>query len=432
MQETTQLIKLTNCQVLRGHQLIIDDLWIRNGSIIDAEVLFWQACRGQASWQPVQVLDCKGLILVPGYIDSQINGAFGVDFSRSNLSPSDLDRVASQLVQHGVTSFCPTVISCSRDVYQEILSLFEPRWSCGHKASILGAHLEGPFINNAKYGAHPKNVLRDLKRGIVSLEECYGPLEDVARFVKVITLAPELEGALDCIELLQSRLPETVISLGHSLADLNTSSAAVSRGASMITHLFNAMVPFHHRDPGIVGLLGVAHRQEAQAGGAPRLFYGLIADGIHTHPASIRIAYATHPKGCVLVTDAMQAMGLPTNSEGLLRLGDVDIQVENGNTAKVSGTDVLAGSIARLDECVRIFRQASGSSLVRAVECASLHVAQMLKLDHIIGKLEPGFRADLILVDSQLQVHATIIAGQLAWLHPETRLDWTVSLDTVR
>ncbi|XP_035770014.1 N-acetylglucosamine-6-phosphate deacetylase [Neolamprologus brichardi] len=168
---------------------------------------------------------------------------------------------------------------------------------------------------------------------------------------------------------------------GHSAADLSQAEEAVQHGASFITHLFNAMLPFHHRDPGIVGLLT---SDRIPAGRA--VYYGMIADGIHTNPAALRIAHRAHPSGLVLVTDAITAMGLPP---GRHTLGQQVIEIQ-GLHAYVAGTKTLSGSIATMDMCVRHFKQASGCSVQEALEAASLHPAQLLGISPKKGKLDYG------------------------------------------
>ncbi|CAL8265785.1 unnamed protein product [Gadus morhua 'NCC'] len=220
----------------------------------------------------------------------------------------------------------------------------------------------------------------------------------------MVTLAPELAGSQSVVEELSQR--GVTVSLGHSVANLSQAEEAVQQGASFITHLFNAMLPFHHRDPGIVGLLT---SDRIPAGRS--VFYGMIADGIHTNPAALRIAHRAHPAGLVLVTDAIMAMGLPP---GRHTLGQQVIEIQ-GLHAYVAGTTTLSGSIATMDMCVRHFQQASGCSVPEALEAASLHPAQLLGISHQKGSLEYGCDADLVLMDDQMVLEATYISGVEVW-----------------
>lgn len=174
--------------------------------------------------------------------------------------------------------------------------------------------------------------------------EIYNDIENV----KIVTLAPEKEGAQDVISELVKR--GITVSLGHSMANLNDGERAVEYGATLITHLFNAMLPFHHRDPGLVGLLASDKIPEGKT-----IYYGIISDGVHTHPSALRIAYRTNSKGIILVTDAISAMGL---EEGRHRIGQFEIEVRAGK-AYIAGTETLCGSIAPMNECVRFFKKAT-------------------------------------------------------------------------
>ncbi|KAG7273092.1 hypothetical protein CRUP_024822 [Coryphaenoides rupestris] len=221
--------------------------------------------------------------------------------------------------------------------------------------------------------------------------EVYGCLDNVA----MVTLAPELAGSQTVVE-----------ELWHSMANLSQAEEAVQQGATFITHLFNAMLPFHHRDPGIVGLL-----TSDRIPGDRFVFYGMIADGIHTNPAALRIAHRAHPAGLVLVTDAITAMGLPP---GHHTLGQQVIEIQ-GFHAYVAGTTTLSGSIATMDMCVRHFKHASGCSVPEALEAASLHPAQLLGISSRKGSLQYKCDADLVLLDDELNVKATFISGEEVW-----------------
>lgn len=262
-------------------------------------------------------------------------------------------------------------------------------------------HLEGPFISSEKKGAHPERFLQTFSGpGLSDLARTYGALDPVA----VVTLAPELEHSGSVVRELSQR--GVTVSLGHSVANLSQAEEAVQHGASFITHLFNAMLPFHHRDPGIVGLLTSDRVPPNRT-----VFYGMISDGIHTNPAALRIAHRAHPKGLVLVTDAITAMGLPP---GRHTLGQQVIEIQ-GLNAYVAGTTTLCGSIATMDMCVRHFRQVSGCSVEEALEAASLHPAQLLGLSLRKGTLDYGCDADLVMLDDDLNVKATFISGQEVW-----------------
>uniref|UniRef100_I3JSI9 N-acetylglucosamine-6-phosphate deacetylase n=1 Tax=Oreochromis niloticus TaxID=8128 RepID=I3JSI9_ORENI len=373
------ITQFINCRILRDNELQREDLWVREGRILDPEKLFFDE-QGYADKR----VDCEGSIIAPGFIDVQINGGYGIDFSQASENVSDgVSFVAKKILEHGVTSFCPTLVTSPPEVYHKVTVSFlsvlpQVKVHDGgpHGAGVLGFHLEGPFISAEKKGAHPEKYLRTFKSGgLEDLMEVYGSLDDVA----IVTLAPELPGSQSVVRELSRR--GITVSLGHSAADLSQAEEAVQHGATFITHLFNAMLPFHHRDPGIVGLL-TSDRIPA----GRTVYYGMIADGIHTNPAALRIAHRAHPSGLVLVTDAITAMGLPP---GRHTLGQQVIEIQ-GLHAYVAGTKTLSGSIATMDMCVRHFKQASGCSVQEALEAASLHPAQLLGISHKKGKLDYG------------------------------------------
>ncbi|KAG8443717.1 hypothetical protein GDO86_009042 [Hymenochirus boettgeri] len=391
------IVQFRNCRILRDHKLLREDLWVRQGKILNPEKLFFD----EKGFADIQV-DCHGQIIAPGFIDTQINGGFGVDFSQeSGDITSGVSLVSKNILSHGVTSFCPTLVTSPSSVYHKVLPQILIRDGGPEGAGVLGVHLEGPYISQEKKGAHPEHCLRSFsKRGFSELLDTYGTLKNVS----IVTLAPEMEKSTEVIrELVQHGI---CVSVGHSVANLSQAEDAVTHGASFITHLFNAMLPFHHRDPGIVGLLTSDNIPDGRI-----VYYGMIADGIHTNPAALRIAHRAHPKGLVLVTDAITAMGL---GPGKHSLGQQEILIDGFN-AYVAGTHTLAGSIATMDMCVRHFHEATGCTVEEALEAASLHPAQVLGIQNRKGTLDFGADADFILLDDALHVRGTYIGGKLVW-----------------
>ncbi|XP_053400457.1 N-acetylglucosamine-6-phosphate deacetylase-like [Mercenaria mercenaria] len=326
--------------------------------------------------------------------------AFGIDFTETEDICSGLQTVSKGLLEHGVTSFCPTIITSPKQTYHRVIPKVQKCNGSKNGAGILGLHLEGPFINKVKKGAHNPDNIRSFPNGIRDVDEMYGDFDNVA----MVTLAPELERSGEVIQELCKR--GVKVSLGHSSADLVTGETAINNGACMITHLFNAMVSYHHRDPHLIGVLTSTHIDE----GRP-LYYGLIADGIHTHPSALRLAQRVHTKGLVLVTDAISAMGLPTGEHWL---GNQKIEVK-GKQATIAGTETLCGSIAKLDYCVRNLLKNTGCGEVLALESASLHPAKMLGITDRKGTLDYDTDADFTILDQALNVMATYIAGEQVW-----------------
>ncbi|XP_038213575.1 N-acetylglucosamine-6-phosphate deacetylase [Zerene cesonia] len=397
MKAKTGLTRFHNCYILRESQIIKEDLLIREGKIVSPEEVFYVE-----QVEPDETIDCDNLLIAPGFIDIQINGGWGVDFSYDSESVKEgVNKVAKELLSHGVTSFCPTMVTSEKEKYSKILPKIQKTQGSKDGATVLGVHLEGPFISLAKKGAHSPELIKNPEKGIDSILEVYGTLDNVV----IVTIAPELPGALKAIKSLTEM--GIKVALGHTEASLAQSEEGVKHGANLITHLFNAMLPFHHRDPGLVGLLASSTEKQ--------VYYGIISDGIHTHPAALRIACRTNPEGLVLVSDAVAAQGLPN---GTFRIGPQTVSVENG-WAYVAGTKTLCGSTMALDQCIKTFKKATDCSLEYSLEAASLHPAKALGIDDSKGKLNFGYDADFVFLHSKtLKVMSTWIAGECVYKAP--------------
>ena len=230
-----------------------------------------------------------------------------------------------------------------------------------------------------------------------STEDVFGGIESM-QAIKIITLAPELEGSQALIKRLSQR-DNVVVCIGHSNADFETGLAALGAGARSLTHVFNAMNPLHHRSPGLAGLIASPQ--------AP--YFSLIGDGIHLHPAILTMAFRSQPRKCILITDSIEMAGLP---DGIYP-GHAQIprpQRKEGNRVTIDGTETLIGSCSSIDECVRNLLKWSGCSLPEAVACATENVVNMLG-DVSRGMIEPGRRADFVVMDDQGQVLQTWIKG---------------------
>lgn len=399
-------------------------------------------CHGNGD--SVEDVDCNGHIISPGFIDIQLNGAYGVDFSNDcngdgggrGLETRDIVYVAQNLVQTGVTSFCPTMISSSPQTYRRVLPMMRQariqqqqqklktnRCEIPSGAKILGMHLEGPFFAKSKRGAHNHQHIVNPTHGIQSVRETYGfdgegDNDTLLNEVDIITLAPELSGSLETIRALKKQ--NVAVSCGHTEATFEDGLRALSSGSTLLTHLFNAMNPFHHRKPGLIGLLS-ADAQLARCG-QKKPFYSMIVDGIHVHESAVCLAYNSHRQGCVLVTDAMTAMGL---ADGDHLLGNMKV-TKKGDRATLSGTETLAGSVVSMDSCVKRFRQFTGCSVGDALTCATLHPATVLGKHSVaeknasapIGILEANASADIVLVNDDIEVLKTFVGGQLAYQNP--------------
>lgn len=320
---------------MKGNRLVEEDIWISSvtGQIVRSQEVFYEY---QAA--PDEVIDLGGRIVCPGFIDVQFNGAFGLDFSQAPQDATDYVKGVRKLnglvVKTGVTSYLPTITSQKAEVYQKALPFLSPSGGSRNAddgAESLGAHCEGPFLSPTKNGIHSVDVLQSAQ-GFSDIEACYGTVNlQSPSPIKIITAAPEVGDMATAIpEIVDHNI---VFSMGHTEATYEQASAAVGAGATMITHLFNAMKPLHHRNPGVFGILGQAEKQ-------PRPYFGIIADGIHLHPTTVKIAWNAHPEGMVLVTDAMSLVGCP---DGTYEWTNGERIVKKGSALILEGTDRIAG-----------------------------------------------------------------------------------------
>ena len=429
----TNLVHFTNCRLAVFHPCEGTNKNRQDGDglcrmdlLVDADqgtivqLLEPNACAAAPAAAAAKVIDCGGNILSPGFIDVQINGYLGVDFSdASTITAEGVRTVARKIVATGVTSFCPTLISCSAEEYAHILPILGPLALCDGKgrrrgagdnncggANILGLHLEGPFFAPSKAGAHPMQHIRDPVGGMESVQETYGSAKLREDFgVAIVTIAPEREGAAEVIQTLSNQ-QGIVVSMGHSDATLQDGREAMANGATLITHMFNAMKPFHHREPALLGL--VAEQSGGDGNKGKELYFSIISDGIHAHPAAVRLAHSLCSDRAVLITDAMSAMGL---GDGEHSLGDTEVIVK-GMKATVAGTETLAGSVASMDCCIRSYREYTQCSTQQALKAATLHPATVLGIQEKKGAIKVGADADLVLLDDGLNVLRTWVGGR--------------------
>lgn len=373
------VLKFYNGKVLRDHELKEEELWVKNGKIISSQ----QHCDVS--------IDVEGAIIAPGYIDLQINGGFGVDFLRE---PERVEEVAKRLPKYGVTSFLPTLVSAKHEDYRRVLDCLREKMEKQQEgAKILGFHLEGPFFSPEMCRAHDPSLLLSCEKFTVP-EEVYGSLTGV----RIVTLAPELPNAENMIQKLKKQ--GIIVSAGHSKASSAQLENAVHLGIGLVTHLFNGMPSFHHRDPGIVGAV-LTH---------PDLPFLLIGDRHHLDPKALKLAWNTRSNGLILVTDAISALGL---KEGIYNLGPLEVEVRSAQ-ALIKGTHVIAGSTVSLDRAVQYLQQSTGCSVVSAIEAASLKPAELLGISDRKGSLHVGADADFNLLDPDLTVQACFIGGALS------------------
>jgi N-acetylglucosamine-6-phosphate deacetylase len=329
--------------------------------------------------------------ICPGFIDLQINGAFGINVAPD---PEALRALARELPRTGTTSFLPTLISSPPEVYSGFLDALEDAWRTSG-SRILGAHLEGPFLSPARKGAHDPANLRPVDLGLV---------KDFVRsgVVRMVTFAPELSDAREAVRLfLEGGITS---SAGHTDATYEEILSAMDSGLRVGTHLYNAMSPFAHRAPGAVGALLADDRARA----------GIIFDGVHAHEGALRVAYRQKgPEGLALVTDAMEAAGMPS---GEYELNDRKVRLDGGAVRLPDGT--LAGSVLTMDVAVHNAVWMLNIPLHDAVRMATQTPAEILGISGK-GRIIPGADADLVVLGQEGRIEETIIGGESVYHREE-------------
>jgi N-acetylglucosamine-6-phosphate deacetylase len=340
-----------------------------------------------------RTFDLTGLTLAPGFIDIHVHGGGG--FSLITEDPEEIRSYARWVVSRGVTGFLVTLVGAPLPQMKRWLAAaVAASDGADGGARPLGVHLEGPFVNTARGGALPAEGLRP-----PDVAEFLALAEAAQRHLKIITLAPELPGAADVVETARQR--GVVVSMGHTDATYEQALKAIEWGVRQATHCFNGMRPFHHRDPGCLGAIL----------SSPRLSAELIADGVHVHPGAMALLMAAKgPQGTILVTDGIAAAGL---GDGTYSLADESIQVRGGVASLPDGT--LAGSATTMDQVARNVVRLGLAPLGEAARMASTNPAAALGLGQRLGRIAPGFAADLVALNDGLEVTMTFVAGQPAY-----------------
>jgi N-acetylglucosamine-6-phosphate deacetylase len=364
-------------RLLLGNELVPGSVRLAGTEIVDIE----------RTTGDVPDADLTADIVAPGLIDLQVNGGHGVEVGPD---PAAILHLAEWLPSTGVTAFLPTLISSPASVYPGVFSAIRAARSTSG-ACPLGLHLEGPFLSPLRHGAHRVDLIEAADNALFDLMLA-------APEVRLVTLAPERAGAVDRIRRLRER--GITVSLGHTNATYEQLVAGIDAGATMVTHLFNAMSPFAHRAPGVIGAALVDDR----------VAVGLIPDGIHSHPASILLAVrAKGPGRIALVSDMMPAAGMPP---GQYQFGGQIVTVDRLSAKLGDGT--LAGSIVTMDQAIRNMVRWTGTTPAEAIRMATEVPARLIGRPDL-GVLHPGNPADLTLFTDNLAIQATIIRGRIAF-----------------
>ena len=371
---------IKNCNIIYLDKIEAGSVLIENGKIKEIN---------PTNYDDNEVIDANGLYLSPGFIDVHIHGAAGHDTMDGTFEA--INEISKSIVKHGTTSFTPTTMTVSVDAIRKSMEVIkEAKIKGTDGALVLGAHLEGPFINPGAIGAQNPNFL--IPPTIENYNAMVGDCEDA---VVSITIAPEVPGAKELIKVLSSK--GVVCSIGHTKATYEEALEGIKCGCGHSTHLFNAMTPFTHREPGVVGAIFDTD-----------ITTETISDGIHVAYPSLRIAYKQKTTDKVLlVTDAMMACSMP---DGMYSLGGQDVVVKENAARLLNGS--LAGSVLTLDLAIKNVYKNVGISLHEAVKMASYNPAKHCKVADRKGLIKEGYDADLVLFDEDINIKKVFVSGR--------------------
>lgn len=372
---------VTENEVLENNALIYNDKIIEFREQYTANNLL-QTCE--------EVIDAKGNYVCPGFIDVHIHGSGGHDVMDG--TEESLSAISSVIAKNGVTGFLPTTMTMSKEkIYaalDNIKNFMKKKEICG--AKVLGAHMEGPFINKKYKGAQAEEFI---------IEPSFSFIKEYVDIIKIVTLAPEMDKDFNFIKEVKEKT-DIVLSIGHSNANYEQAMEAIENGVSHATHTFNAMTPLNHRDPGTVAAILNSE-----------IYCELIADKIHVHPAIFKILESI--KGMdkiILITDSMRAGCL---HDGISELGGQKVIVKNNSARLEDGT--LAGSILRLNEGLKNFINCTGKGICEAVKMVSLNPSKELGIEKQRGSLKIGKYSDIVILDKKFDVKQTIVEGKTVY-----------------
>ncbi len=339
-----------------------------------------------------RIFDCEGMMLTPGFVDVLVHGGGGYGFA--DMSQEAVEKISQFFFEHGTTGLLAALYSKPPDDMISDVKRITQFIARAKGSNVWGIHLEGPFINRDLHGAMKADYLWD-----PDPEGWKKLFEASKKSVKLMTIAPELPGVEEVMRA--AATDGVVLSIGHSAANYQEVLNAIDNGAAHVTHMFNAMRPFHHRTPGVV-LAALLHNE---------LKIELIADGIHVHPAVMKLLYKTKGEGGILlITDAIRACGMP---DGEYTFMDQKIFVKEKKALLADGT--LAGSTLTMERAVKNMVQLVEVPITKAVRMASLNGAKVLGLEHLKGILAVGKDADLVVLNKDFEVQMTMFEGSIKY-----------------
>lgn len=373
-------MRIINGSVFVGEGFVERDVFVAEGRFVG------EAARAEGG----QTVDAAGCYVIPGLVDLHFHGSAGADISDGDLA--GLHRMGAYEASRGITAMCPATMTLPEDVLMRAAQAAAAYAPAADEAALVGINMEGPFISPSKVGAQNPDYVRN-----PSADEFRRLQEAADGLFKLVDIAPEESGAE---ELIREMAGEVRISLAHTCTDYDTAVRAFELGARQLTHLYNAMDPMHHRKPGPIPA-AVEHGEVAAE---------IIADGVHIHPAMVRLAFQLFGDDrMILISDTLRAAGL---EDGTYDLGGQDVTVR-GPVATIDN-GALAGSVSDLMRCLTVAVRDMGIPLASAVKAASANPARALGLDAERGAIEPGKVADAVLLDKEtLDVRAVVLRGEL-------------------
>ncbi|MEA1879164.1 MAG: N-acetylglucosamine-6-phosphate deacetylase [Campylobacterota bacterium] len=373
--KTTALI---NAKLIIDSTIIEDKILLYDSKIIDIvdDILLTDS-------DNIDIVDAKGCYVSAGFIDLHIHGSGGADVM--DATPDALETISTILPSTGTTSFLATTMTMSSEDIVKALQNIAQHAPKVTGANILGVHLEGPFLNVSKHGAQDKAFIQ---------KPSFTLIENYIDHIKMITIAPEVEGSEKFVKMLSTQYPSIIQSIGHSNATYAQTKQSFTWGISHATHLFNAMNPYHHREPGIIGAVFDSD-----------VTCDVIADLVHTHANTLELVHKMKKEKLLLITDAMRA--------GCMKCGNYDlggraVEVSQGKAILEDGT--LAGSVLKMNEALRNMTIHTEMTLVEAVDAVTKVPAGMLGVQK--GALKVGYDADIVIFDEDFSIITTIVNGQ--------------------
>ena len=373
-----------------SRKAIVNAKLIVDNKIVEGQILLFDGkilkVTEDVDLDNIEIIDAKQNYVSAGFIDLHIHGSGGADVM--DATSEALEILSSTLLQTGTTSFLATTMTMSTQAIDKALQNIQ---NCARDvtgASILGVHLEGPFINATKHGAQDKVYIQTPNFQLI---------ENYMDEVKMITLAPEVKGAESFVKHVNKKYPHVLLSIGHSEASYEESKESFFWGVSHVTHLFNAMNPYHHRKPGIVGATFDSD-----------VTCDIIADLVHTHPTTLDLVYKVKKDKLILVTDSMRAGCMKC---GTYDLGGRKVEVADGKAVLEDGT--LAGSVLKMNEAMLNMKQHTSMTFLEVIYAVTMIPAKKLNIKK--GELLGGYDADIVIFDENFSIISTIVAGEVKY-----------------